>query len=142
MIYLGSDHGGFALKQQLKKYLDSKKIKYEDVGAYSEDVDNNVVGYAFDVANKVKVSKENKGILVCGNGVGMSIAVNRIKGIRGALCRDTDTAKLAREHNDANVLVLGGRVTSASDAIDVLEIFFTTEFLGGKYAERISKLDV
>lgn len=149
MIYLGSDHAGFQLKEKVKKYLNRQKIKYQDLGPDNENsVDAS--DYAVKVVNKVgtchgmSVQKQNKniGILICGSGIMMSMAANRYKGIRAALCWTPAIAKQAREHNNANILVLSGRESSPKNWLEIVKIFLKTKFSGKKkYIRRLKKLD-
>jgi ribose 5-phosphate isomerase B len=139
MIYLGSDHAGFLLKEKIKQYFDVKKIKYQDLGTYSADsVDAS--DYAVKVAKKIK--NKNQGILICGSGIMMSMAANRIKGIRAALAWTPAIAKQAREHNDANILVLSGRESSPKNWKKIVDAFLKTKFSKKtKYLKRLKKLD-
>jgi ribose 5-phosphate isomerase B len=137
-IAIASDHAGFQLKNQIKKTLDSLQVSYEDLGP--EDTDS--VDYP-DFARKVaeSVQKGNLGILCCGTGIGMSIAANKFKGIRAALCNDTFTAQMSREHNDANILIMGGRILKDSDEIEsIVKTWLQTEFQGGRHKRRIEKI--
>ncbi len=136
-IAIASDHGGFELKEFLKKSL--KKMNYDilDLGAHEYNLDDNFPDFSSKMAAAIESKEVEQGILICGTGVGMSIAINRYKFIRGALVNDSFTAKLAREHNDANVLVLGGRVIGSKLALTCSKIFLKTEFLGGKYQDRM-----
>jgi len=135
MIAIGSDHGGYELKEFLKKYLDSQKIKYHDFGTHSyESV--HFPDYAKLVCDAVISNECEKGILICGTGIGMSIAANKIKGINCALCNSIMTARLAREHNNSNIIALGGRVLGSEYAKEILQTWLTTDFLGGKYNKR------
>lgn len=139
-IVIGSDHGGFALKKELIAHLITKGMPIEDVGCYNEE-SMDYPDIALKAAKKVAAGK--RGILICGTGIGMSIAANKVKGIRAALCHDEFTARMGREHNDANILVLGGRVTKPEMAIKILGIWLTTEFLGEKeerHARRVGKI--
>lgn len=139
MIAIGCDHGGFELKQIIIKHLEEKNIPYKDFGCNSlESVD--YPDYAFPVAEAVASGEAEKGILVCGTGIGMSIAANKVKGIRCALCGDTFSAHATREHNDSNVLALGGRVTGPSLALDIVDIWLSTEFTAGRHQKRIDKI--
>lgn len=138
MIYIGCDHGGYQLKLELIKYLDEKGFKYTDMGCNGEAVDYPDIAEA--VCKKVNENSDNKGILVCGTGIGISIAANKIKGIRAALCADWYSAKYTRLHNDANVICFGGRTTGASSAVEMLDVFLHTEFEGGRHATRINKI--
>jgi ribose 5-phosphate isomerase B len=134
-IVVGSDHAGLALKQELKAYLAEVGWEVEDVGCQSaERVD--YPEYAFAVARRV-VADRSLGLLVCGTGIGMCIAANKVNGVRAALCHDTFSAKAARAHNDANVLCLGGRVVGPELAKAVLEAFLTASFEGGRHQRRL-----
>ena len=141
MLIIGADHGGFELKEKLKKYFDDNKIEYYDFGAKSEDNDDNFPEIAIPVAKKVACGEYEKAILVCGSGVGVCMAANRIKGVRAVNCSSEEIAKLSRLHNNANVLCLGGRFISQEDAIKIINIWLNTEFLGGKYELRNAMLD-
>ncbi|WP_113673116.1 ribose 5-phosphate isomerase B [Vallitalea guaymasensis] len=142
MIAIGSDHGGFELKQEVIKYLEANKIEYKDYGCY----DQNSVDYP-DFAKQVCkaiVDKEcEKGILICGTGIGISMAANKVKGIRAALCHDCFSAKATREHNDANVLALGGRIVGVELALMIVDIFLSTEFSNDeRHIRRINKIEI
>jgi len=138
-IALGSDHAGFELKEDLRAYLADLKVETLDLGAYSaEPVDYPDV--AARVAEKVSRGDVEKGILICGAGIGMSIVANRFPGIRAALCHDSFTARVSREHNDANVLVLGGRLTGKGLAREILKIWLETDFQGGRHQRRLDKI--
>ena len=136
MIAIGSDHGGFPLKQEIMKHLDSKGLKYEDFGTYTEDsTDYPVYGEA--VGRAVASGEYECGIVVCGTGIGISIAANKVKGIRAALCNDCYSAAMARQHNNANVLALGGRVLGTDLALKIVDTFFSSNFEGGRHARRV-----
>ena len=139
-IAIGSDHGGYWLKENLKIFLKTLKIDYKDFGCISEDA----VDYpdvAFKVSNEVKNGKYEKGILICGTGVGMSIAANKIKGIRASLCSDVFSAKMTREHNDANILTLGGRVIGSGLAREIVKAWLFSDFSNIKrHINRINKI--
>ena len=127
MIALGCDHGGYELMQEVKAYLDSKGLEYKDFGCSStEAVDYPV--YARKVGNAILEGTCDKGILICGTGIGISIAANKMKGIRAALCTDCFCAEATRLHNDANVLALGGRVVGPGLAVKIVDTFLNTEF--------------
>ena len=140
MIALGSDHGGFELKQEIKKYLDLQGIEYKDYGCDSaEAVDYPVYGKL--VANAVASGECEKGILICGTGIGISITANKVKGIRCALCSDCFSAEATRLHNDANVLAMGGRVVGAGLALKIVETFLNTPFSGDeRHIRRIAQI--
>lgn len=135
-ILIAADHGGFELKEQLKKYLESKKYNIIDCGAKTLEPKDNYPDYAHKLCGFIKLNKAKKGILICGTGIGMSMAANRHKNIRAALCQDIKMAKLAREHNDANVLVLGGRVINEKKAKEILDVFLKTKFKSGRHKAR------
>lgn len=141
-IIIGSDHAGFDLK---KKYIDLlvHELGYEvtDAGAYSiESVDYPDI--ARKVALAVSSGEYEKGVLICGSGIGMSIAANRFKGIRAALCHDIFTAEMSRRHNNANILVVGARVTGEGLAIEILKVFLKTAFEDGRHKTRIDKIEI
>jgi len=141
MVILGADHGGFELKEKIKKYFDENKIEYFDLGAKSEDNDDNFPEIAIPLAKNVASKKFERGILICGSGVGVCMAANRIKGVRAVNCVSEEIARMSRLHNDSNVLCLGGRFISEEDAIKIIEVWFNTAFLGGKYKIRNDMLD-
>lgn len=138
MIYIGCDHGGYALKRELLKYLSEEGFSFTDLGCDGETVDYPDIAEA--VCKKVLESEENRGVLLCGTGVGISIAANKIKGIRAALCGDWYSAKYTRLHNDANVICMGGRTMGAGLAAEILDVFLHTNFEGGKHAVRVGKI--
>lgn len=140
MIYLGSDHAGYKLKEFLKKHLDRKKVKYKDLGTYSEEsVD--YPDYAYKVGRKVAKEKGAKGILVCGTGVGMCIAANKVKGVRAAVVYDKYSAVMSREHNDANILCLRGRGVDFKKQTKLTDMWLSTKFSGEKrHIRRINKI--
>ncbi|MDR3644476.1 MAG: ribose 5-phosphate isomerase B [Clostridia bacterium] len=135
MIAIGSDHGGYALKEEMKKFLDQRKIPYQDFGTDSEASCDYPV-YAEKVCRAVVSGGFEKGLLFCGTGIGISIAANKVKGIRAAVCSDYYSAKYSRLHNDANVLCLGGRVVGGGLAGELVEVFLATEFEGGERHSR------
>ncbi len=136
---MGSDHGGFELKQLIVKFLNEIGQDIDDVGCY----DTQSVDYpdlAETVCSKVQSGECERGILICGTGIGMSIAANRYRDIRAALCHESYTARMSREHNNANVLCLGGRVLGQEIALDVAATWVKTEFAGGRHQRRLDKL--
>lgn len=139
MIAIGCDHGGFALKQEIIKYLNENHIEFKDFGTDSE-TSVNYAPIAAAVGHSVADGKCEKGILICGTGIGMSMAVNKVKGIRAACCSDHFSAKYTRLHNDANVLCMGGRVIGAGVAVELVDLFLNTEFEGGRHAARIAQI--
>lgn len=139
-IAIASDHAGVALKEVLKDQLLALGMLPEDLGAHSKDsVD--YPDYANQLAKWVLARDARRGILICGSGIGMSIAANRHKGIRAALCRNVEDASLARQHNNANVLCLGERLTDTQAAKEILKVFLTTAFEGGRHETRVTKMD-
>lgn len=141
MIALGCDHGGFALKQALIQYLEEKDIAYRDFGCY-EDKSCDYPDMAVRPCQAVINGECTFAVLICGTGIGISIAANKIKGIRAACCSDYFSAKYTRVHNDANVLCLGGRVVGAGLACELLEVFLNTPFEGGRHIQRIKKIEM
>ena len=140
MIALASDHGGFLLKQAISNYLKEQNIAFFDYGTYDEaSVDYPVM--VSQPCSDIQTQKVDKGIFVCGTGIGISIAANKHNGIRAACVSESYSAKLAREHNDANVLCLGGRVISSEYALSIVEIFLSTEFSGvPRHKDRIAQI--
>ena len=138
-ILIGADHAGFELKKQIKKYF-QKSYNFKDVGTFSEkSVDYPDYGRA--VGEAVVAGQAERGIVICGTGIGISIAANRIAGVRCAVCHDATSARLAREHNDANVMALGIRMVGTEVALDCLDAFITTSFSGSeRHVRRIEKL--
>ena len=138
-IYISSDHAGFKLKEYLKNFLSKKKIKFFDLGpTNNKSVDYPL--YAHKVAKKVKINKNNVGILVCGSGTGMSITANKHKNIRAAQCFSLKSTKLSRLHNDANIITLGSRLLSKKKACSFVNVFLNTKFEGGRHIKRIRRI--
>lgn len=138
-IAIGCDHGGFQLKEKVKEYLLAREIEVKDKGTYSEErVDFPL--YAEKVAEAVARKEADLGILCCGTGIGMSIAANKIKGIRAAVVGDCFSAKATREHNDSNILCLGERVTEEALALKILDEWLNAEFEGDRHIERLNQL--
>jgi len=144
-IFIASDHGGFGLKSEVLTYLNEEfKKEYEiiDLGTYSEE-SVNYPDYGHKVGNSViEDLKNNLGIVICGTGIGISISANKVKGIRAALCHSVEYAKLSREHNNANVLAMGGRFTTIENAKDMIDTFLSTEFEGGRHIGRVEAIEV
>ncbi|MCR1935593.1 ribose 5-phosphate isomerase B [Clostridium tepidum] len=138
-IALGSDHAGLPLKNEIIKHLKDKGIEIEDFGTYTEE-SCDYPDYAKKVAEKVAENEFDFGILVCGTGIGISIAANKVKGIRAALCSDTFSAHACREHNNANILALGQRVVGVGLALDIVDTFLNAKFQGGRHEKRINKM--
>ncbi len=136
MIAIGSDHGGFQMKKELMLYLESKGIEVKDYGTYSEDSCDYPI-YAKAVSKAVANGEAEKGILVCGTGIGMSIAANKIKGIRASSVTNEYSAEFTRRHNDLNVLCLGGRTLGIEIAKRIVDIFIETPFDGGRHEVRV-----
>jgi len=138
-VAIASDHGGVNIRQEIIKLMDEMGIEYEDLGAEC-GVSVDYPDYALPVAKKVASGEVNRGILVCGTGIGMSIAANKVEGIRCALVHDTFSAKATREHNDSNVLAMGERVIGPGLARDIAKIWLTTKFEGGRHENRVNKI--
>ena len=141
MLALGCDQGGYPLMKEIIKYLDEKGIEYKNCGTYSEDpVDYPV--YARAVVKEIQSGACDKGILICGTGIGISITANRYKGIRAALCGDCFSAEATRLHNDANILAMGARVTGPGLGVKIVETFLNTPFSGAeRHARRVRMID-
>jgi len=138
-VAIAADHGGYKLKEEIKTLLASMNIQTEDFGCTCEEsVD--YPDYALPVAEKVAAGEFERGILVCGTGIGMSIAANKVPGIRCALVHDTFSAKATREHNNTNVLAMGERVIGPGLALDIVKIWLETEFQGGRHERRVDKI--
>ncbi|AGB20147.1 ribose 5-phosphate isomerase B [Thermoanaerobacterium thermosaccharolyticum] len=139
MIAIGSDHGGYELKKAIKKHLDEKGIEYKDFGTFSEEsVD--YPDFALKVAEAVASGEFDKGILLCGTGVGISIAANKVPGIRAANVSDAFSARYSKEHNNANVLCMGGRVVGPGLAAILVDEWLNAEFQGGRHQKRLDKI--
>jgi len=139
-IAIGSDHAGFSLKESIRKYLEEAGYLVDDQGTGSENsVDYPDFGKA--VGERVASKKADLGIAVCGSGIGISIAANKVPGIRAALAHDVITAQLAREHNDANVLALGARIVTPAAALEMVQTFLNTPFAGGRHQRRLDKIN-
>ena len=139
MIALACDHGGFALKEEIRKHLEEQKLAYEDFGCYStESVDYPVFGAK--AARAVGEGRCDRGIIVCTTGIGISITANKVHGVRCALCRDMLSAEMTRRHNDANVLALAGGFTGAFEANRIVDTFLSTKFEGGRHQRRVDQI--
>jgi len=138
-IFISSDHAGFKLKEFIKNYLINKKIKFQDLGP-NNDSRVDYPDYAHKVARRVKLNKNNVGILVCGSGTGMNIAANKHKNIRAAQCFNQKSTKLSRLHNDANIITLGSRLITKKNALKFISIFLNTKFDGGRHLKRVKKI--
>ena len=140
-ISIGCDHGGYAYKQMLMQHLEDRGIRYQDFGCFSPD-SCDYPDYAIPVAKAVASGEFEKGILICGTGIGMSIAANKVHGIRAAVCGDSFSATATREHNDANILCMGARVISEAKALEITDIFLDTPFSEEeRHKRRISKIE-
>ncbi len=138
-IAIGSDHAGFELKEKVVEWLNSSNFVAKDFGTFSkESVD--FPDFAHAVASEVENGKFNIGILICGTGIGVDMTANKHQGIRSALCWNKEVSKLAKRHNNANIICLPGRLISIEEAIEILEVFFNTEFEGGRHKRRIDKI--
>ena len=140
MIAIGSDHGGFELKKEILSKLSQEGIDVKDFGTYKENESVDYPDFAEKVAKAVVAGEAESGIIICGTGIGISVAANKVKGIRCALCTDTYMARMAREHNDANMLAMGARVIGSGLAMEIVEMFIKSEFTGGRHAGRVNKI--
>lgn len=141
MIALGSDHGGFGLKQEVIKHLEARGLEYKDFGTYSEE-SCDYPEYAKKVAHAVADGECEKGILICGTGIGISITANKVPGIRAALCHDCFSAEATRLHNDANILAMGARVVGPGHALKIVDTFLDTPFSNEeRHIRRISQIE-
>ena len=138
-VILASDHAGFRLKEVIKRFLIKKRNKVLDLGTNSADsVD--YPDFAHRLSNKMKKDKDQFGVLICGSGIGMDITANKHKNIRAALCYNTKSAKLSRQHNNANVIAIGARLTKKKVALKCVDAFLKTNFIGGRHLRRIKKI--
>ena len=140
MIAIGCDHGGYKLKEEIKKFLDEKQISYKDYGTYSEERTDFPI-YAKEVAKAVSKKECEYGILICKTGFGMSIVANKFKGVRCAACYDESTAKQAKEHININVLALPAEFVSVSKAVSMIRLWLGSEFLQGRYLDRVQMIN-
>ena len=138
-VVIGSDHAGFDLKETIKALLERLEVPYEDVGAGSP-APSDYPDFADAAARAILTGRADRGILVCGTGIGMVIAANKVRGIRAALAWNEETARLSRAHNDANIITLGGRTTPAGDVERILRAFLSTEYEGGRHDGRLAKI--
>ncbi|MHB8157018.1 MAG: ribose 5-phosphate isomerase B [Desulfocucumaceae bacterium] len=138
-IAIGSDHGGYLLKEEIKRWLAERQYSFTDLGTYSQD-SCDYPEISRKVAQAVAEGQYTRGILLCGTGIGVSIAANKVPGIRAALCHDTFSARASREHNDANILTMGERVIGRGLALDVLETWLKAEFAGGRHQRRVEMI--
>lgn len=141
MIYIASDHGGYQLKKKLVNHLKELQLDFVDLGTDNDTESVDYPDYGAKACREIiKDLEHNKGILICGSGIGISIAANRFHDIRAALVYNEECAKLARQHNNANVICFGGRIVNHEDAISYLDIFLNTKFEGGRHCRRVDKL--
>ena len=138
-IFISSDHAGYKLKEQIKSNF-SNQYKFEDLGTHDQNISVNYPDYAHKLCKKVSKNSKNMGILVCGSGMGMSMAANRHKKIRAAVCYSIKNTKLSRLHNNANIITLGSRLTKKNTAFKCIEIFVNTKFEGGRHNKRVRKI--
>ena len=138
-VFISSDHAGYQLKEQIKKKF-SKKFIFDDLGTYDSKNSVNYPDYAHNLCKKVSKNNENMGILVCGSGMGMSMAANKHKKIRAALGYSVKNTKLSRLHNNANIITLGSRLTKKDTAFKCINVFFSTKFEGGRHKKRVKKI--
>ena len=138
-IVIASDHGGFGLKEKLKPYLEKKGFKIKDLGTGSKD-SCDYPKFAYSLAKAISRGKYKRGILICKSGIGNSIVANRLPGVRAALCYNIKAARLSREHNDSNVLVLGSLFVNLNLAKKIIGVWLNTEFKGGRYQRRLNQI--
>lgn len=138
-LAIGCDHGGYNLKTAILEHLDKKGIEYKDFGCYSTE-SCDYPDFAEKVAEAIVNGECERGIIVCGTGIGISIAANKVPGIRAAHCTDTFSAKASRQHNDANILALGERITGVGLALDIVDAYLEAEFEGGRHQRRVDKI--
>jgi ribose 5-phosphate isomerase B len=139
-IAIGADHGGYELKQQIAEFLIAQGYEINDLGTHSlESVD--YPDFAELVARAVARDEAERGVVICGTGIGVSMSANKVRGIRAALCTDCYMARMAREHNDAQVLCLGARVLGVGSALEIVQVFLSNEFQGGRHARRVGKIN-
>ncbi len=138
-VCIASDHAGFELKESIKNHLISKYVSIFDIGPY-ENISVDYPDYAKKLAKRLKAKKSDVGILVCGSGTGMAISANKTKGIRAAVCYNEKSTRLSRQHNNANIIALGARLTKKSLSMKLVEIFLKTNFEGGRHLKRIKKI--
>jgi RpiB/LacA/LacB family sugar-phosphate isomerase len=139
-IAVGSDHAGYELKAVVARHLSDAGHDVIDLGTDSPDVSVDYPNFGLAVGQAVADGRADRGICVCGTGIGIGIAANKVEGIRAALVHDVTTAGLARRHNDANIICLGGRTTGSAEAIDAVDTFFTTEYEGGRHQRRLDEI--
>jgi len=144
LIAIGADHGGFILKKPIIDYLIQKGFEYIDFGVFSDELPVDYPDIVKNVCEAIITGNADKGILLCGTGIGVSIAANKYHGIRAALCTTVEMAKLSRQHNNANVITLGGRITQSDSAVDIIAAFLDNEFdnsESSRHARRVEKIN-
>ena len=139
-VVIGADHAGYGLKEEIKEVLRQLSIEFLDVGTMNSEASVDYPDFAEAVARKVASGEFDRGIIVCGTGVGVAIAANKVKGIRAANCNDVVCAKFSREHNDANILTMGSRIIGPAVANEIVKTWLGTEFEGGRHARRVEKI--
>ena len=142
MIAIASDHGGFLLKAEIINYLKEKNLEYKDLGTFDGETSVDYPDFGLAVAEAVASKECEKGIIICGTGIGISIAANKVPGIRAAHCTDGFSARMSIEHNNANILALGERITGKGLALDIVDIWLNSEFQGGRHQKRIDKISL
>lgn len=140
MLAIGSDHAGFELKAEVVKYLTTNNIPFKDFGTCDASTSVDYTDFGLAVAEAVGSGEFEKGIVICGTGIGISITANKVPGIRAALCTDSFMARMSREHNDANILALGERVIGKGLALDIVDTWLNTPFSGGRHQNRVKKI--
>ena len=140
MIAVGSDHGGYELKEPIIKYLMDRELEVKDFGAFDGENSVDYPDYGLAVAESIISGECKRGIIICGTGIGISIAANKVPGIRAALCTDCYMARMSREHNNANILALGSRVLGKGLALQIVETWLDTEFTGERHQKRLDKI--
>jgi len=140
-VFIGCDHAGFALKQDIVKVLQGLSLAVKDLGCNCEETSVHYPLFAHQVVQAILANPGSRGILICGTGLGMSIAANRFQGIRAALCHELYIARMSRLHNDANLLVMGSRIVGPGLAQEIVNIWFTTPFEGGRHQERLNLIE-
>ena len=140
MIAIASDHGGYQLKSEVIKFLKEKNYSYKDFGTFDCNISVDYPDYGKLVAEAVVKGEYDRGIIVCGTGIGISVAANKVPGAIAAVCTDGFMARMSREHNNANILALGERVTGVGSALDIVDIWLKSEFIGGRHKIRVDKI--
>ena len=137
-VFIGADHRGVAFKANIRTILEKLQIAYEDVGTFDSEQSCDYPRVSYKVATKVAATKDSRGILVCMSGIGQAIAANKVRGAYAALCHNVEAAKLSREHNNANILVLGAKFVKPKDVPKIIEVWLTTAFEGGRHLRRVN----